>query len=561
MLSEEKGTELWDKLEWLALTEENVVNRSDIAALLLYRDGFDTVNPLYLFWELYRPIYLDKSKSPAPHLPLKAENLILQILEDLQERYTIPYQPDGDSDIEEFFKANPFDAYPDEITPPDNLISLIILIHVAAARAFIIKRTSSLSEEFLDCLDIVETTWLRLRSAGHMPGQSEHEIFRSTDAISGLILLERSLYAQSAGNYAEALHELADSARRYREGTACDGAEGWWIEGSEGESPDPLLNDFWDFMTGMHAPLEGCLDAFRKLKNTPTGNDTDWRRIKNDCLSLADLPLICFPKDADYFKRQSADEWEGDFTYNNIETVSWHLGNHERIYDEIDGQGDFANWGEFWRSAATWASAQLGPSEYRRMREQDEKDAAASRLKTYFFRDTWDTLPLQAQKRLITADVNWNSMQQMSREAILNDLRRATEATCYRFIWCPLANDGKKRSLAFLEFRKIEAKIAEHSIRTTPRLYDYRRILQRPFFKEFAEQHNLSRDETRFLIETLPAMVEQLIPDRDVAEHEIEPLVPLSKIQSYYEAFLGIGRCGILPELARIGRKLQPGPT
>lgn len=59
MLSEAKLDELWDELKSYAIAESPV--RSDITALLLYRDGFGTVEPMYLFWELYRPIYHDET--------------------------------------------------------------------------------------------------------------------------------------------------------------------------------------------------------------------------------------------------------------------------------------------------------------------------------------------------------------------------------------------------------------------------------------------------------------------------------------------------------------------
>ena len=41
-----------------------------------------------------------------------------------------------------------------------------------------------------------------------------------------------------------------------------------------------------------------------------------------------------------------------------------------------DGQSNTVTWHRFWLMAQGWASAQLSRSEYRKMREADEKDAA-----------------------------------------------------------------------------------------------------------------------------------------------------------------------------------------
>ena len=46
-----------------------------------------------------------------------------------------------------------------------------------------------------------------------------------------------------------------------------------------------------------------------------------------------------------------------------------------------DDNGDQLKWDQFWHGAKAWATAQLSPGEYRKLREDDEEDAAERRLR------------------------------------------------------------------------------------------------------------------------------------------------------------------------------------
>ena len=187
------------------------------------------------------------------------------------------------------------------------------------------------------------------------------------------------------------------------------------------------------------------------------------------------------------------------------------------------------------------------------MREADEKDAAERRLKSYFFGDDWSALPENAQRRLISADVNWNSPQRMSREAILNDLLRATEEMCYEFIWRPLA-ESKESSLDFLKF---EAKVTDRHSTLSAR--EYVRLCKQAFFQDHLRHQDLADKDIQFLRVDLPNLLGQLIDRRNPAEHETGSTTAREVIEDCYRRFLGISQPGVLPELARIGRKLRGG--
>ena len=174
---------------------------------------------------------------------------------------------------------------------------------------------------------------------------------------------------------------------------------------------------------------------------------------------------------------------------------------------------------EFWRAAQSWTSAQLSPSEYRKMRDADQRDEAERRLKSYFFGDEgWQALPDRAQQRLITADVNWNSRQRMSRESILNDLLRATEEMCYEFIWESLA-ESSVSSRALEYFLELDEEIANDPRRSAPSARDYVRMCKERFFPAYLREKALA-DDIKYMTKCLPLQISKLSDHRNDAEHE-----------------------------------------
>ena len=141
----------------------------------------------------------------------------------------------------------------------------------------------------------------------------------------------------------------------------------------------------------------------------------------------------------------------------------------------------------------------------------------------------------------------------MAREAILNDLLRATEEMCYEYIWKPLA-ESRESSLDFLKFEAIATD--RHS---TPSARDYVRLCKERFFSEHLLRQKLAEKESQLLSVTLPNLLEQLIDRRNPAEHETGSTTAREVIEDCYRRFLGIGKRGVLPELARIGRNLRGG--
>ena len=124
---------------------------------------------------------------------------------------------------------------------------------------------------------------------------------------------------------------------------------------------------------------------------------------------------------------------------------------------------------------------------------------------------------------------------------------------CYEYIWRPLSDSGESS----LDFLKFEASSADRSSSLTAR--DYIRLCEQGFFRDFLRQRKLDGKDVQFLRENLPSVIRQLIDRRNPAEHETGSTIPHETVDDCFKTYLGIGKRGVLPELARIGLRLRGG--
>ena len=431
------------------------------------------------------------------------EQFILEFLDWLYECCKVSYEPDGESSA--FFEL---DAY----------------IHIAAARAFRIKQNQGLSEEVIDCLIEVERTEKRIEAEQGLSFPYDESIApcHSTQAIAALVYVELSRQSAVNGHYVDALHYLAKAMEYYDSAII---------------SNDDLINN---------------PDNLRHIVDDRFDRDLQLRRKLE--MSLTGLPVL-LDEAANVFistkaNSRDVDSWSQIADDCRVLQSAWFVSGRED--DIADERGNIVTWAEFWAAAHAWTSAQLSPSEYRKMREDDEKHAAENRLRNYFFHINWSYLPERAQQRLINADLIWNFPQRVSRESILNDLLRAAEEMCEHFIVQPFMNDERTSS----DILGIEAKVAEDVRRSSLGVREYISICELPSLPDSLAERNLADSEIRFIVEKLPTTLRQLTDARNDADHEIGTFVSPELVDSAYRLFLGIGQPGILPELARIGRKL-----
>ncbi len=427
------------------------------------------------------------------------EQFVLKYLDWLYKRCKVSYEPDGESSA--FFEL---DAY----------------LHIAAARAFRIKQNQGLSEEVTDCLTEVERTVKRIEAEQGLSLPYDEIIApcHSTQAVATLAYVELSQQSAINGHYVDALHHLANAVEYYDSAVLSnndliDDLDNLRLIVDDRFDMDlSLRRKLEENLTGLQVSMDEAVSIFRSIQENAS-DDVDWNQVVEDCTALQIAYFV--------------------------------TGREEDITDE---RGYIVTWAESWAAAQAWASAQLSPSEYRKMREYDDMNAAETRLKNYFFGNNWSYLPKRARERLINADLIWNSPQRVSRESVLNDLLRAIEEMCERFIFQSLMNDSP-------DILSIEAKMAER--RRSLGVRDYINICELPSLPSLLSERSLAEDEIRFLTEYLPSSMRNLTRARNPAEHEIGTFIPPALVDSAYRLFLGIGRPGVLPQLARIGRKLQ----
>ena len=516
------------------------LNRSGMSALHTYGKS-QSPDPIGLFWVLYPP-HRDSKNGPAAALPAEWEEVILKSLERLYHRHQISYEPDAGIPVENDFQESLVSG---RQLIPGPLRDLITFIHIAAARAFRIKRSQGggLDEVALDCLREVDRAMVRLsllnrseRGIGEVLNRDPAQTFLlSTYAVGAKALAELGRVQHWQGNYAEALHYIARAVFEASYAAAHYVADEPYAAESDMEGVALATSCF------LKERLIGGLDnishqeiasVWQKLKEV--GRPDSWVQVDQDCnymLEAFEQPYL-FSNQDDYPVPGILDWFDG-FTVES----GLHL-----------------TWAEFWLIAKTWVSAQLSPSEYRKMREEDKKSEAESRLKTYFFGQDWAVLPDRAKDRLITADTLWHSQANIAWEAVISDLRIATEDMCQRFIWQPLS-ESKGGGQDLLQFVQLKDELDRDEKR--PEIAACVQVCRSGYFGNFLKRQNLDRGEIDFLTKQLPDAMGLLRWERNFAEHQSTASWRRNAVEDYVRRFFGIGQRGVLPELARIGRKLR----
>ena len=523
-----------------------ILIRSDLVSLLCCADGI-VRDPIGLFWSLYEPRSFRPKRGPAPELSEEWEEIVLASLERLYISHQVPYEPDGAVFTENDFQYSLDSGY---LIVPDILRDLITFLHIAAARAFRLKQRQGggLSEEVISCLVEVVRANNRLYQAGLgdlLNCGSSHMFMLSADTVSAKACVEIGRVRYAEGRYDEALRYMSRAAfeshyaaERYSE----HGDDAGYSTESERipMAPSCSLTDPLVRRGLGNVSPEDITSIFLALKER--GQANSWSEVVKDCKNLFYSTYMFGMQDNTYTR----------FADGESERVTeWVMNEPPWVRDEF---GEALTWGEFWHGAWTWASAQLSPSEYRKMREEDEKSTSESRLKSYFFGQDWSALSDRAKERLITADVLWNSPANIAWEALLSDLRIAAEDMCYRFIWEPVSS-VKGGGQGLLQFVRLKDELDRDEKR--PEIGICVQVCRAGYFRDFLNRQSLDKEDIEFLTKKLPSAMSQLQEARNFGEHQSTGSWSRDAVGIYYRQFFGIGQRGILPELARIGRQLR----
>ena len=207
---------------------------------------------------------------------------------------------------------------------------------------------------------------------------------------------------------------------------------------------------------------------------------------------------------------------------------------------------------EYWANLAGWAEAQLTPDQLRSLYEERADEAAANRLRIYFFSDgLWKHLSERAQQALVSADKQMVAGTAMSRRAgVFNELRIATEEVLHRHLWQPMSVWAEGQSPPPRSVQAVLARPGRHA----PGLDDFVQLLYTDGVKEYLHKSGVDKPGMDFLTKEKRTAdyLQRLQRARNPAEHEPDYAPDSAEIRALYAESLGIGRKGVLPEMLRL---------
>ena len=512
-------------------------------------------DPIGLFWGLKTPSY--RYKTDAPQLSEEIEEVVLKSLERLYQYHKdkVTYEPDGDVISEDDFQESLESGH---IIIPEKLKDLMTFLHVAAARAFRIKQNQGggWDEDSLTCLEETARTFERIESLNRRGMGIDMILYQdpsqtfllSTHTVGGIALFELGLnryrkesYADALRYMAEAMYQTSYAAVRYVDGEPYAAKIG--TDSLPLATTIPLKDCLVESLD--HISLPVIVRTFFWLK--ADGELDSWSQVARDCNRLTNAFMLFEGFDFDWPSTDPIEE-----TFDEVENFAESL---HTLYRSLDDETRGVPWEQFWSEAGGWARAQLSRSQLMKLRaeekQEEENSASERRLKNYFFRRDWSELPERSKVRLVNADINWNRPVQVALEAILSDLRIATEDICYKFIWEPLSGSKDSQDFTQSVLEKEDGRVRER-----PEIGDYAYVCFSSHFKSFLEKQKLHRKDRDFLTKNLPEAMDNLRKARNIAEHESKTWTR-DEVGRHFLLFIGIGQRGILPGLADIGRKLR----
>lgn len=223
----------------------------------------------------------------------------------------------------------------------------------------------------------------------------------------------------------------------------------------------------------------------------------------------------------------------------------------EREMEVIDAKGETWNLPEYWQHALGRAETQLTPSEFKKIIDEREEQAAEKRLHKYFFGEAiWEKLPERSRRSLISADRDWFSGSIVRIEAILNELRIAVEEILIQFFWEPLViwveKDGQNQR-GTQEFQEFRIELTNKG--KIPSILDFERICKMPITGTYLVAKNIPRESRLWFIQNLQKSLYPLRQARNRAEHESGSEFTHEEINRFYEEFIGIGQPGVIKQL------------
>lgn len=253
-------------------------------------------------------------------------------------------------------------------------------------------------------------------------------------------------------------------------------------------------------------------------------------------------------------KGNRATDWDAVLaTLDQIALGSLHGG--ESVTDDEGYSWLFIDYD---RILKEWIKGSLSLPEIRSIYETREDAAAERRLEVYYFPDgLWQALPKRAREALVSADRAFVSGGAGRSAAILNELRVAVVELLHQRLWEPLiAWAGRPENRAASPFIRSERDRLQGR---SPDLDAFEKTLGDMETGRFLEQVGLDKDGLRFIKQQAVKTLKRLRIARNAAEHEPGHEADPVALRDLYAEAVGVGRKGVLPELARLLAKAGGG--
>jgi hypothetical protein len=263
-----------------------------------------------------------------------------------------------------------------------------------------------------------------------------------------------------------------------------------------------LFSDQWHTSLDEEFVERVIEDVFLHVRDAP------WQQVADDCAALADLEEVVHHSEDRFFRNLA-------------------------------------------HAASGRAEERLTSSERSTRLNRREDEQAERRLKAYFFWDTWQVIPIKAWAALIDADCALNHTRGRF-DSVLTHLQIATQELCFPIFWEPLvvSNRGARPRDVQLLVDGLRGK--------SPTVSTFARLARSPAFKIYVERLDpLSREDKDFLNAEFADRLQSLARSRNLVDHEPGKSQSRSDVTSLFANFLGIGRTGVLPCLARVHQAFQ----
>lgn len=454
-----------------------------------------------LFWAFFanaypsREAYLDRMRFWAETLAEYGDQFTNREVGEMMEAAT--KDPDFGIEVVE----NALEELREEFDPPyapdgvgDDEETLVAAIHIHAVHLVRTYRLhdSLLSEDVRALVQKLTSLRARLRNLQGNPNLMDE----SADLVGPDLALARVdvEIAAQGGDYMRALRLMADNLPKelFAEVRLGDNA------------PD---KERWTF--------DGIAQRIVNWINALKGNRaTDWDAV------LATLDQIALGS------------LHGGESVTDDEGYSWLFIDYDRILKE-------------------WIKGSFSLPEIRSIYETREDAAAERRLEVYYFPNgLWQALPKRAREALVSADRAFVSGGAGRSAAILNELRVAVVELLHQRLWEPLiAWAERPENHAASPFIRSERDQLQGR---SPDLDAFEKTLGDMETGRFLDQAGLDKEGLRFIKQQAVKTLQRLRLARNAAEHEPGHEADPAALRDLYAEAVGVGRKGVLPELARL---------